>query len=193
MPRQIAKFLSAALVGSCLMFPACGAFAQAPQYDDDGTPYETRPVKICGADPDDDVSAPDYMCAQPPPPADFDPFSATPEELEKYGYPPKPTDPEALETWSEIVSVRRKRHQAPCPTPLFKETRRRRHAHRVEARPIRPQLARPDNHARRPQKARCEIPFAHRPTKSSKSKPPANSSTKAKPASMSRTFSPWTA
>jgi hypothetical protein len=46
-----------------------------------------------------------YTCAHLAPPPDFDPFSATPEELEKYGYPPKPTDPERLETWSEIVSV----------------------------------------------------------------------------------------
>jgi hypothetical protein len=39
------------------------------------------------------------------PPPDFDPLSATPEELDKYGYPPKPTDPEALEVWSEEVSA----------------------------------------------------------------------------------------
>jgi hypothetical protein len=44
------------------------------------------------------------VCILAPPP-DFDPFSATAEELEKYGYPPKPTDPERLEDWSEIVSV----------------------------------------------------------------------------------------
>jgi hypothetical protein len=104
MLRSIAKFLGPAFIGACLIWSAGSAFAQAPQFDEDGKPYETRPVKICGADPNDDVSAPGYTCASPPPPPDFDPFSATPEELEKYGYPPKPTDPERLENWSEIVS-----------------------------------------------------------------------------------------
>jgi len=104
MLRSIAKFLGAAFIGVCLIWSAGSAFAQVPQFDDDGTPYETRPIKICGADPNDDVSAPDYTCVHPPPPSDFDPLSATPEELEKYGYPPKPTDPERLEDWSEIVS-----------------------------------------------------------------------------------------
>src|ERR1035441_4760054 len=50
----------------------------------------------------------------------------------------------------------------PCPATLPQETRTRRHAHSVEARPIRPELARPDNHARRPEGARREIPFPHR-------------------------------
>src|SRR5207244_4540249 len=38
--------------------------------------------------------------------------------------------------------------QAPCPAPLFEDTRPRRHARCLEARPIRPPLARPDNHPR---------------------------------------------
>src|ERR1039458_1988711 len=38
----------------------------------------------------------------------------------------------------------------------------RRHAHGVEARPVRPQLARPDSHARRPEKTGREIPIAYR-------------------------------
>jgi hypothetical protein len=105
MLRSIAKFLGAAFVGAGLIWSAGSAFAQAPQFDEDGTPKGTRPVKICGADPNDDVSAPDYTCVHPAPPPDFDPFLATPEELEKYGYPPKPTDPEALETCSEEVSA----------------------------------------------------------------------------------------
>ena len=40
---------------------------------------------------------------------------------------------------------------APCPAPLSQETPSRRHPHSVEARPLRPQFARPHNHARRPQ------------------------------------------
>jgi hypothetical protein len=116
MLRATAKFLGAAFIGGCLIWSAYSAFAQAPQYDEDGTPYETRPVKICGADPNDDVSAPGYTCVSPAPPPDFDPFSATAEELEKYGYPPKPTDPELLENWSETVSV----PVAPMPDgPVF--------------------------------------------------------------------------
>jgi hypothetical protein len=105
MLRATIKFLGAAFIGGRLIWSAYSAFAQALQYDEDGIPYQTRPIKICGADPDDDVSAPGYMCVHPAPPPDFDPFSATAEELEKYGYPPKPTDPEMLENWSEIVSV----------------------------------------------------------------------------------------
>ena len=40
--------------------------------------------------------------------------------------------------------------QAPCPAPLPQDARTWRQLDGVEARPARPQLARPDNHARRP-------------------------------------------
>jgi hypothetical protein len=104
MLRATAKFLGAAFIGVCLIWSAYNAFAQAPQYDEDGTPYQTRPMKICGADPNDDVSAPGYTCACLSAPPDFDPYSATAEELEKYCYPPKPNDPEGLENWNEMVA-----------------------------------------------------------------------------------------
>jgi len=104
MLRATVKFLGAAFIGGCLIWSAGSAFAQVPQFDQDGTPYETRPIKICGADPNDDVSAPDYNCACLSAPPKFDPYSATAEELEKYCYPPKPNDPEGLENWNEIVA-----------------------------------------------------------------------------------------
>jgi hypothetical protein len=55
----------------------------------------------------------------------------------------------------------RSHDEAPCPSPLPEEARTRRHAHRVEAGPIRPRFARPDNDARRPETPGREIPFAH--------------------------------
>ncbi len=48
-----------------------------------------------------------------------------------------------------------------APSLLSEETRIRRHVHREEAGPTRPQLARRHNHARRPGKPAREIPVAY--------------------------------
>jgi hypothetical protein len=99
MLRATAKFLGAAFISGCLIGSVYSAFAQ---YEEDG--IQTRPMKICGADPNDDVSAPGYNCACLSAPPNFDPYSATAEELEKYCYPPKPNDPEGRENWNEMVA-----------------------------------------------------------------------------------------
>jgi len=40
----------------------------------------------------------------PTPPANFDPLSATPAQLEEYALPPRPTDPADLAEWTSLVS-----------------------------------------------------------------------------------------
>jgi hypothetical protein len=55
----------------------------------------------------------------PQPPANFDPFSASDDELEQYGFPPRPDQlsaPEAYAHWQKLVSVPR------GANPQLKET-----------------------------------------------------------------------
>lgn len=41
------------------------------------------------------------------PPKGWDPLRATPEELQRYNFPPRPTEREALERWTELVAKSR--------------------------------------------------------------------------------------
>jgi hypothetical protein len=37
------------------------------------------------------------------PPSDFDPFTASDAQLEQFGYPPRPTNPDAVSDWERLV------------------------------------------------------------------------------------------
>jgi len=67
----------------------------------------TIPINPVGVDKSD----PDYVSTGPDIPADFDPRTATDEELENLDLPPRPTDPRALDAWYAALSA----PQAPLP------------------------------------------------------------------------------
>jgi hypothetical protein len=71
------------------------------------TPVRIIPLNPVGVDKSD----PDYVSTGPAIPADFDPRTATDEELEKLDLPPRPRDPRLLDAWIEALS----RPQAPLP------------------------------------------------------------------------------
>ncbi len=56
-----------------------------------------------GADQQSALS-PTYIFARTAPPANFDPIKATKDDLKKYGFPDRPTDPKDLARWTSVMS-----------------------------------------------------------------------------------------